>query len=131
MSAQEPPTPEEMAAELPITAEEAESIADAMTPLQNLTDVGSSAGNVMEDLPGPGPKLAGTVLRNVSTQVNLASQSAELVARSIDFYVTAQGGAIEDLFPPPAALAMQLEQDFQTVSEAFPQPGGDGPPGPF
>jgi hypothetical protein len=114
-----PPTPEDLQRRFPITSAEAQAIADAMSPLQNITGVGDSFGGALEDLPGAGPKLAGTVLRNISTQVNLASQSAETLARAIDFYVTAQGGAMEDLFPPPDQIAAQLEQDVETFGDLF------------
>lgn len=121
MSASDGPTPEELAERFPISPEEAQAIADAMTPLQNLTDSGASLGNVMEDLPGSGPKLMGTVLRNISTQVNLASQNAEVLARAIDFYVTSQTEGFEELFPPPQVLADQLRQQGETITEAFDQ----------
>lgn len=104
-----------MADEFPLTAEEAQLIADAMTPLQNFTDIGSSVGNTLEEMPGSGNRLVGSVLRNISTQVNLASQSVEVLARAIDFYVTAQAGALEDLFPPPDVLAAELEQTSEPV----------------
>jgi hypothetical protein len=117
-----PPTAADLEQRFPLSAVEAQAIADAMTPLQNLTGVGGSFGNAMEDLPGPGPKLAGTVLRTVSTQVNLASQSAEVVARAIDFYVTAQGGAVEDLFPPPQEMVTQLERDVEAFSDILAPP---------
>ncbi len=118
MSASPPPTPDELAERFPISAMEAQAIADAMTPLQNFTNVGSSVGNTLEDVPGPGPKLVGAILRDISTQVNLASQSFETIARAIDFYATAQGGAFEELFPPPQELAAQLEQQADMVIDS-------------
>lgn len=122
MSAQGPPTPEEMAAQFPITAEEAQAISDAMTPVQNVLQAGDNVGNMLEGMPGEGPKLVGTVLQSVSAQANLASQSAEMLARAIDFYVTAQGGAIEELFPPPQELAAQLRAQTEPLTTAL-----DGP----
>jgi hypothetical protein len=114
-----PPTPEEMAAQFPIRPEEAQAIADAMTPLQDLTGVGDSFGGALQNVPGPGPKLVGSVLKNISIQVNLASQSAEAVAHAIDFYVQSQAGALEDLFPPPDVMAQQFEGDVESFGTAF------------
>lgn len=118
MSASEAPTPEEMAQEFPITPEQARQLAEALTPLQNFTDIGSATGYTLEELPGPGNKLVGVVLRNVATHVNLASQQAELVARVIDFYVTAQTEGMQDLFPPPEVLAAELEANVDTARQA-------------
>lgn len=118
MSASEPPGPEELADEFPISAMEAQLIADSMTPFQDLTGVGSSFGSAMENAPGPGPKFVGSTLKIISMQVDLASQSVETFARAIDFYVTAQGGALEEAFPPPDVLADQLAGDTQPLFEA-------------
>lgn len=123
MSAADGPTPDELAEQFPITAEEAQAIADAMTPLQNFMGVGDSLGNSLEDLPGPGPKLVGTVLQNISSQVNLASQNAEVLARAIDFYVTTQADGLEAAFPPPHEIAEQLRQQGETITEAIEQFG--------
>lgn len=119
MSASEPPTPDEIASEFPISPAEAEQIANAMSPLQRFTGIGDSVGATMEQFPGPGNRLVGAVLRNVSMQVNIAAQSVEMVARIIDFYVTAQGGAIEDLFPPPHVIAQDLQAQMEPASRAW------------
>lgn len=111
-----------MAEQFPISATEAQLISDAMTPIQNLTGVGSSVGNALEDVPGAGPALVGSVLQNVATQVELASQSAEMVANIIDFYVKAQGGAVEELFPPPDVLAKDIRQQTGIIRNAFEPP---------
>lgn len=119
MSASEPPTPDEIAAQFPVTPDEAAEIADALAPLQRFTGVGDSVGAAMEQFPGPGNRLVGSVLRNVAMQVNMAAQSVELVARIIDFYVTAQGGALEDLFPPPHVIAEDLQTQVRPATQAF------------
>ena len=116
MSANEAPTPDELADEFPIAPEEAQAIADAMSPLQRIAGAGGSFGGALEDVPGAGPQLVGTVLQNISAQVNLASNSAEAAARAIDFYVAAQSGAMEELFPPPQQIAEQLERDAETLA---------------
>lgn len=117
MSAREPPDPDELVEQFPLSPEEAQAIADAMSPLQNATGVGDSVGNVLEDIPGPGPKLVGSVMRQVSTQVNLASQSAEVLARAITFYAEAQTGSVQNLFPPPYVLADQIQQDIDPAAD--------------
>lgn len=122
MGASEPPTPDELANEFPITADEAQLIADAMSPLQDIASAGGSVGSAFENAPGVGPQLAGSALNTLATQVDLVSNSAETVARAIDFYVTAQGGAMEELFPPPDQIAAQLDQDAQVVADLL-QPG--------
>lgn len=129
MSAREPATPEELVNEFPITAEEAQAIADAMTPVQNFSDVGASLGNTFEEVPASGPRFLGVILRNLSTQVNLASQNAEVIARAIDFYVTTQTESLEAAFPPPEEIARIIREDFRPLrelaSEQFPP---EGPP---
>lgn len=115
----------ELADRFPISPMEAQMIADAMTPIQDLTGVGSSVGSVMESAPGAGPPFVGSVLKTVSVQVNLASQSAETLARAIDFYVTSQTGSAEELFPPPAQMAEQIRQDAEPLRNFIEQgPGG-------
>lgn len=112
-----PPTPDELAARFPISATEAQIIADAMSPLQDLTGIGSSVGDAMENAPGAGPPFVGSVLKTIALQVNLASQSAETIARAIDFYLTAQGEAAEELFPPPEVIAEQLEENARVLQD--------------
>lgn len=119
MSASGPPTPEELALELGISPMEAQQIADAMTPLQDLTGVGSSVGSALTNTPGAGPRLVGTLLQNIAHQVNLASTSVETVARAMEFYIEAQGESLEALFPPPGELATQAGEDAQPLIEAI------------
>lgn len=128
MSASEPPGPDELADRFPITAVEAQAIADAMSPVQDIASAGASIGAAFENAPGAGPKLVGTVLQNVATHVDLVSNNAETVARAIDFYVTAQGGAVEDLFPPPDRIAQQLEDDAAPLVDLLNNPPGSQPP---
>jgi hypothetical protein len=126
MSAGQPPSPDELADQFPITPDEAQSIADAMSPLQDLAGAGGSFGSALENAPGAGPQLVGTILQNIAAQVNLASNSAEAAARAIDFYVTAQSSAFDELFPPPNQIAAQLEQDAEALSSLTP-PGEQQP----
>lgn len=117
MSANEPPTPDDVAANTPISAAEAQMIADAMTPVQDIAGVGSSFGSAFENAPGVGPQLVGSVLQTIALQVDLASNSAEAVARGIDFYITAQTGTMEELFPPPEQLAEQLRDEAMLLRD--------------
>lgn len=119
MSAAGPPSPEELAMELGITPMEAQRIADAMTPLQDLTGVGSSVGSALSNTPGAGPRLVGTLMENISQQVDLASTSVETLARAMEFYIEAQGESLEALFPPPGELAAQAGEDAQPLIEAI------------
>jgi len=119
MSASEPPTPDDIASEFPVSPDEAIQIADALAPIQRLTGVGDSVGATLEEVPGPGNRLAGTLLRNAALQVGMVSQSAELAARIIDFYITAQGGAVEDLFPPPQEVLKGVRGDFEPATNLF------------
>jgi hypothetical protein len=116
-----PPTPDELQQQFPISPEEAQAIATAMTPLQDITGVGSSLGSAMEGLPGTGPAFAGTVLQTIAAQVNLTSQSAEAVARALQFYVQAQEESFEAAFPPPDVIAEQLQRTVEPLAEGVGQ----------
>lgn len=113
-----PPTPDELVQRFDITADQAQTIADAMEPLQDLTGIGDSIGSALEGAPGAGYPFIGAVLQNIALQVNMVSQSAEVMARAIHFYAEAQGGAVSDLFPPPHVLAGQLQEDFEPARDA-------------
>lgn len=119
MSASGPPTPQELSDRLGIRPEQAQQIADAMGPVQDLAGVGSSLGSAMEGAPGAGPRLIGALLQNIATQVNFASTSAETVARAFEFYVEAQVGSLETLFPPPEKVAEQVSDDAMPLVEAI------------
>jgi hypothetical protein len=119
MSVSGEPTADDLAAQFPLSAAEAQAIADAMTPFQNIIDVGASGGKVLEDLPGPGLPLAGTMLQHLAAQANLVSVSLETLARALTFYVEAQSKGLAELFPPPHELAAQVERDIQPVSDAL------------
>lgn len=115
MSASEPPGPEALVEEFPITPEEAVAIAEAMGPIQNITGSAGSMGKTLNRAPGVGPKFAGAVLQNISAQVNLASTSFETLARAMQFYIESQSGAAGDLFPPPEVVAAQAEEDIDPL----------------
>lgn len=123
MSASQPPTPDDLVARFGVTPSDAQAIADAMTPLQSLTSAGGDVGAFLEASPASGPQLAGIVLQNISTQVQLVSQSAEVLARALAFYAEAQGGAVEALFPPPDQLAQQLQDQYRPLFDLL----GDSP----
>lgn len=123
MSAAEPPSPTEIEQEFPITADQAQIIADGLSPLQDITDAGASIGQSAEAIPGPGPKLVGVVLQNLSTHVELASVSVETLARVMEFYVEAQAGSFQDLFPPPQVAIEQFGRDFDPVVQSLSNPG--------
>lgn len=114
-----PPGADDIADQFALTAAEAQIITDAMTPLQDLTSVGDSVGVAMENLPGSGPPFVGSALQSISMQADLAAQSAETFARAIDFYVSAQGGAMEELFPPPDQIATELERNAEPLRALF------------
>lgn len=119
-----PPGPQEIADNFPISPDEAQIITDALAPVQSLTGVGSSFGSAMESVPGRGPPLLGSALKTIALQVNLAAESTQTFARAIDFYLTAQSGTADDLFPPPEQIADQLERQGQPLMDLFEQ----GPP---
>jgi hypothetical protein len=124
MSVSEPPTPEDYKQVLGVTAEEASAIADAMSPLQSLTAAGADVGSVLESTPGTFPKLVGLVLQNMSTQAELASQSAELVARAITFYIEVQSDVPTSVAPPPAEVLELMRMQYQPLINLV---QGDGP----
>jgi hypothetical protein len=124
MSASRPPTPEEYSEVLGVTAEEASAIADAMSPLQSLTAAGADVGSVLESTPGAFPKLVGLVLQNMSTQAELASQSAELAARAITFYIEVQSDAPTSIAPPPGEVLELMRMQYQPLIDLV---QGDGP----
>lgn len=128
MSAQQPPTPDELVEQLGLTPEEAQAVADAMTPLQDITGVGASVGSALEGAPGAGPQLIGTVLQNIANQVNLASTSVESVARAFEFYIEAQNKSIEQLFPPPSKIAENVSEDVMPLVEAIDRLAEQGQP---
>lgn len=113
------PDPDDVAGELPISVEEAQAISDALKPLQDVGDVGSSIGRVMESSPGAGPKLVGAVLQHGAIQAELASVSIETLAQAIQFYADAQTQAAQELFPPPHVLAAQIKGDFEPITGAL------------
>ena len=119
MSASPPPTPDELVAELGVTPEDAQQIADAMEPLQDVLGVGSAVGNGLADLDAPGPALVGTMMEQMALQVNAASTSAELLARAGEFYFESQVGSFEDLFPPPDKVAERAGEDAMPAIEAL------------
>jgi len=117
MSTNEPPSAGDLSDRFPITALEAQAIADAMAPVQDIASASASVGSAFENAPGAGPPLVGAVLTTISQQVDMVSQSAEVIARAIDFYITAQGGQMEELFPPPDVLAEQLRGDIGIIRD--------------
>lgn len=128
MSASGPPTPDEIAEATGIDPMEAQAIADSMEPLQNLTGVGGSVGSALSDAPGAGPRLVGVMLESMAQQVNLASTSAEAVARAVEFYIEAQTGTLEDLFPPPGEVADKAGQDAEPLVDAIARMIENSPP---
>jgi hypothetical protein len=122
MSASGGPTADDLQQEFPISSEEAQAIADAMDPIQNIATMGSALGSGLEQAPGSGTSLAGAVLQNMSTQVDLASVSAETLARAITFYIEAQQESIETLFPPPHVAVQQFGEDMEPLVELLSEP---------
>lgn len=127
MSAAQPPPPEELQQEFPFSAEEAQAFAEAMGPVQDLLEVGASFGDALEAAPGPGNKLAGALLQQMAAQADLASVSIETIVRAMNFYIEAQVGTFEDLFPPPDVLAEQLQSDVEPLARAV-ERANDQPP---
>jgi len=117
MSASGEPTPDDLQNEFPINSEEAQAIADAMDPIQNLAGMGSALGSGLEEAPGAGTSLAGSLLKNFSAQADLASVSAETLARAITFYIEAQSESFEVLFPPPHVALQRFGEDIQPLAE--------------
>lgn len=126
MSANEPPSPAELEAQLPISSVEAQAIADAMDPLQNLASVGDALGSGLQDAPGTGTSLVGSIFQHASTQLDMASVSAETLARAVQFYVEAQTEGFETLFPPPHVAVQQFSDDIAPIAEMLEK----GPPRP-
>lgn len=123
MSASEPPTPDELAREFPLTPEQADAFADAMTPVQDITGVGSSIGSALENAPGAGLPFLGTLLQQASAQADLASVSAETLARALEFYIASQTQTAEELFPPPEQLVAEAQRDAEPVFDLLRNPG--------
>lgn len=119
MSASQDPDVTALADEFPISPDEAEIIAEAITPLQNVTGSAAEVGKALDDAPGPGPQLAGALLQNVAAQVNLASTSFETLARAMKFYAKSQTGAVGDMFPPPEVAVEQAQQDVEPLMKLF------------
>lgn len=126
MSANEPPSPAELEAQLPLSAAEAQAIADAMDPLQNLASVGDALGSGLEEAPGTGTSLLGAIFQHTSAQLDMASISAETLARAIQFYIEAQTQGFETLFPPPHMAVQQFSEDIAPLAEML----EEGPPRP-
>lgn len=110
-----PPSPTEIASATDLSPQQARALADAMRPVQNVANIGSSVGAAMDDAPGTGPRLAGAALQNAATQVELAASTAETAARAIEFYVEAQQTGTVELFPRPDVLAQQAIDDFEPL----------------
>jgi hypothetical protein len=123
MSASGEPSAEDFQQEFPITPEEAQAIADAMDPIQNVATMGSALGSGLEEAPGAGTSLVGSVLKNMSTQADLASVSAETLARAITFYIEAQQESIDTLFPPPHVAVQRFGEDIEPLAELLREPG--------
>jgi len=119
MSAAGPPGVEEIIDQTGLDPMEARAIANAMQPLQDVTDVGSSIGTALSEAPGAGPRLIGIVLESISQQVDMASTSAEALARGVEFYFEAQTGSLETLFPPPSAVADQVNDQTKPLVDAL------------
>lgn len=117
MSVSEEPGPEDLEELFGLTPQEAQSIADALGPVQRFAEAAAGVGAAMEDAPGAGPKLVGVSVQNVATQVELVSSSAETVARAIEFYIRAQQYGTRELFPPPSEVGRQLSTDFEPLVE--------------
>jgi hypothetical protein len=128
MSASNEPTAEDLQGEFPISAEEAQAIADAMDPIQNIAGMGSALGSGLEEAPGSGTSLVGSLLKNMATQADLASVSAETLARAITFYLDAQHESVEMLFPPPHVALQQFGEDIEPLVELLQDPGMGRPP---
>ena len=126
MSAAEPPDPVELERELPVSAVEAEALAEALNPLQDLSAAGASFGSAVSNLDAPGPKLLGTVLQNASTHVELMSISLETIAEAVNFYVQSQTQGAGDLFPPPHVALQQVQDDFEPLRQSI-ENGGPPP----
>lgn len=124
MSASDAPSPDEVADRFPVTPDEAQVIADAVSPFQDIAGSGAAIGSAIESAPGPGPKLLGTLLQNLATHVDLASVSAETLARALAFYVDAQAGSFETLFPPPHEAIVQFSDDIAPLTDAIEQSSG-------
>lgn len=128
MSASNEPTADDLQGDFPVSSEEAQAIADAMDPIQNLAGMGSALGSGLEEAPGSGTSLVGSLLKSASAQADLASVSAETLARAITFYLEAQQESIEVLFPPPHVAVQQFEQDIEPLAELIRERGMGGPP---
>lgn len=116
MSASSDPSPGELAERFPISPLEAQAIADAMDPLQDVAGVGSSFGSALENTPGAGPQLVGVVLQNMAFQINTLSTGAETLARAITFYIEAHSKGPDEVFPPPHEAVKQLQTDLEPLA---------------
>jgi len=123
------PDPEEVASELPISPDEAEAIAAAMDPVQDLLNAGASGGEVVQSLPGAGPSFIGTLAQGIAAQVNAASVTVETVARALRVYVELQGDSLQSIFPPPEQAFSQVQSDLETFQEAVEAVANRGPGG--
>lgn len=119
MSAQQPPDPETIVGDLGVDPAEAQALADAMAPLQDLTGVGGSLGSALANVDAPGPQFVGTMLQTVALQANLASTSVESLARAIELYVGTQTESLETLFPPPDRIAAEAGEEAAPLVEAL------------
>lgn len=115
---------DDVANEFPITPDEAERIADALGPAQQVAGIGSDVGSVMSEAPGAGPQLVGSLLQTLSVQLDLASVSIETLARAVQFYFATQQETAAQLFPPPSEFAAQAQRDFAPLVELV----REGPP---
>lgn len=113
------PSPAELEQQLGITAQEAQIVADAMTPVQKLAGAGSGIGSALDNAPGAGPRLVGAMLENIAMHVELTASNVETLARALDFYIQAHGEGVRETFPPPHALMQQVSEDVEPLVEAL------------
>lgn len=118
---------DDVANEFPLTPDEAERIADALGPAQQVAGIGSDVGAVIADSPGAGPQFVGSLLQTLSVQLDLAAVSVETLARAAQFYLATQQEAASQVFPPPSEFAAQARRDFEPLVELL-REGGFEPP---
>lgn len=119
MSARGPPTPAEIIERFDLTPEEAEAVAGAISPINDLTSVGEDVGVLLGNADSPAPQLLGAVLKNVSKQVDLAASNTETMAKAIQFYVARQRGLAGQFLVPPEEAAAQFNEDIRPLVDAL------------
>lgn len=119
MSASGPPTPDEIAQQFDLTPQEADAVANALAPLNQLTSLGEEFGNSLATFDSVGPQLLGVVLQNLSKQVDLAASNTQMIARALQFYIERQQGAATNLVPPPEEAAAQFGEDMRPLVDAI------------